>query len=64
MIIKYIHSSDPTTVKFYDTEKVFNNPNKPRVFKTQEEFDAFELKHFAEDKGRGIIIAYQIIKEE
>ncbi|MEE1302261.1 MAG: hypothetical protein UHD64_05695 [Bacteroidales bacterium] len=63
MIIKYIHISDPITEKFYDTEQVFNNPNNgPRVFKTQQEFDAFELKHFAEDKERGIIIAYEIIK--
>ena len=64
MIVKYIHISDPTTEKLYDTEKVFRNPNNPRVFKTQQEFDAFELNHFAENKKRGIIISYEIIKEE
>lgn len=64
MLIKYTHISDPTTEKFFDTEKVFKNPNNPRVFKTQQEFDAFELGHFAEDKERGTIISYEIIKEE
>ena len=63
MLIKYIHISDPTTEKFYDTERVFKNPNNPRVFKTQEEFDAFELRHFAEDKERGVIISYEIMEE-
>ena len=63
MIIKYIHSSEPEKEKTYDTEKVYNNPsNGPRVFNTQEEFDAFELKHFAEDKERGIIISYEVMK--
>lgn len=63
MKIKYIHASDPTTEKIYDTVKVFHNPNNPRVFKTQEEFDAFELKHFAKDKEQGTIISYEIIAE-
>ena len=64
MLIKYVHVSDLTTEKLYDTEKVFNNRNNPRVFDTQQEFDDFELKHFAEDKERGIIISYSIIREE
>ena len=64
MKIKYIHFSEPETEKIYDTVKVFHNPNNPRVFKTQEEFDAFELEHFAKDKERGTIISYEIIKEE
>lgn len=64
MKIKYIHCSEPETEKIYDTVKVFNNPNNPRVFKTQEEFDSFELKHFAKDKDQGIIISYEIVKEE
>ena len=63
MKIKYIHTSDPTTEKIYDTIKAFNNPNNPRVFKTQEEFNAFELKHFAKDKEQGTIISYEIIAE-
>lgn len=64
MKIKYIHASEPTAEKIYDTEKTFNNPNNPRVFKTQQEFDTFELSHFAKDKERGIIIQYEIMKEE
>lgn len=64
MKIKYVHMSDPTIPKLYDTEEVFNNPNNPYVFTTQQELDAFELRHFAEDKERGIILAYEIIKEE
>lgn len=62
MKIKYIHYSEPEAEKVYDTERAFKN--SPSVFKTQEEFDTFELKHFAEDKVRGIIISYEIIKEE
>lgn len=64
MKIKYIHASDPSVEKIYDTEKVFNNLSNPHVHDTQEEFDAFELKHFATDKELGIIISYEIIKEE
>lgn len=64
MKIKYIHASDPTTEKIFDTTKVFNNPNNPHVHDTQEELDAFELRHFATDKELGIIIDYEILKEE
>ena len=65
MKIKYIHVSDPTTEKIHDTAKSYTHPsNGPRVFDTQEEFDAFTLKLFEEDKQRGIVIAYAIIKEE
>jgi hypothetical protein len=65
MKIQYIHASDPETVKTYDTVRVYNNPNNgPRVFATQEDFDNFELRHFAEDKERGTIVAFKILKEE
>jgi hypothetical protein len=59
MVIKYIHISNPEVEKFYDTERAFQNP--PRIYKTQQEFDEFELKHFAEDKERGIVISYEIV---
>lgn len=64
MKIKYIHFATPETEKIYDTKKAFNNPANPRVFKTQLAFDSFELKKFAEDKKKGIIISYVIVKEE
>jgi hypothetical protein len=63
MKIRYVHASDPTTDKIYDTVKSFNNPNNPRVFKTQEKFDVFELKHFAKDKEQGTIISYEVVEE-
>jgi hypothetical protein len=62
MNIKYIHISDPDVEKVYDTVKAYNNPNNgPRVFNTQEEFDVFELKHFAADKESGIILSYEVM---
>lgn len=64
MKIKYIHASDPMTEKIFDTKKVFNNLSNPHVHDTQEELDAFELRHFATDKELGIIIDYKIIEEE
>lgn len=61
MKIKYIHISDPTIEKIHDTEKAFKNT--PRVFRTQGEFDAFELQLFERDKESGIILSYEILKE-
>lgn len=62
MIIKYVHSSDPETEKFFDTEKVFNNTSNPHVHNTQEELDEFELRHFATDKELGIILSYEVVR--
>ena len=62
MKIKYVHASEPTTEKIYDTVKAFNNHNNPRVFNTQQEFDTFELWHFAKDKEQGIILAYEVVE--
>ena len=61
MKIKYIHFTEPETEKIYDTEKVFNSLNNPHVHDTQEEFDAFELRHFATDKELGIILNYEVV---
>lgn len=63
MKIQYIHASDPETVKIFDTVKVYHNPNNPRVFATQEDFDNFELGHFARDKEQGTIISYEVVEE-
>ncbi len=64
MKIKYTHIDNPNVEKIYDTVKSYTNPNNgPRVFDTQEEFDAFELEHFAKDKEQGTIISYEIIAE-
>ena len=61
MKIKYIHVSDPTIEKIHDTEKTFKNI--PRVFRTQGEFDAFELQLFERDKESGIVLSYEVFKE-
>lgn len=61
MLIKYIHASEPTKEKVFDTVKALKN--NPFIQQTQKEFDEFELKHFEEDKQRGIIIDYQIIED-
>lgn len=61
MKIKYIHVSDPTIEKIHDTEQAFKNP--PRVFRTQEEFDAHTLKLFERDKEKGIILSYEVMEK-
>lgn len=61
MKIKYIHVSDPTIEKIHDTEKTFKNT--PRVFRSQGEFDAFELQLFKRDKESGIVLSYEVLKE-
>ena len=62
MLIKYIHKSAPEIPKVYDTEKAFKNPNNPKIHNTQQEFDDFELQHFAKSKVNGDIISYEIIR--
>ena len=61
MIIKYIHASEPETEKIHDT--ILEMKNNPFIAKTQKEFDALTLQLFAEDKERGIIISYEVIKD-
>lgn len=66
MIVKYRHISEPDIEKFHNTEKVFENlynPFNPYRCKTQEEFDAFTLRHLAKDKENGIIISYEVMEE-
>lgn len=62
MKIRYTHIANPFTEKVYDTEKAYSN--NPHVFDTQEEFDQHELQLFNVDKQKGIILDYEIIKEE
>ena len=59
MKIKYIHASNPETVKIHDTEKV--RKNTFFLTKTQKEVDENELKCFERDKARGIILHYEIM---
>ena len=61
MEIKYVHVSNPTIEKIHDTERAFKNT--PHVFRTQGEFDAFELQLFERDKESGIVLSYEILKE-
>jgi hypothetical protein len=66
MIVKYKHISDPEVEKFHNTEGAFkklHSPFNPYCYKTQEEFDAFTLKHLAKDKENGIIISYEVMEE-
>ena len=66
MIVKYRHISEPDIEKFHNTERAFKNlynPMNPYRFKTQEEFDAFTLRHLAKDKENGIIISYEVMEE-
>ena len=68
MRIKYIHASDPETVKTHDTEKAYKNmawarsdPNTKLYHKSQAEFDKIYLEIFERDKARGLILGYAII---
>ena len=58
MIIKYVHSSEPTVFKTYDTVKALKN--NPFINMSQHEFDEHELRAMKTDKH---IITFEIIKE-
>lgn len=62
MRIKYIHASTPEDVKIHDTEKVRKNTFFNQ--KTQEEVDDHEIICFERDKARGVVLHYEIIKED
>lgn len=61
MIIKYVHVSEPEREKIHDTTLVLKN--NPFITKSQKEFDDFTLRKMAEDKERGIIISYEVVKD-
>lgn len=68
MLIKYIHSSEPTKEKIFDTVKAFNNMEWARndsftklYKKTQSDFDEIYKEKFAEDQQKGVILSYEII---
>lgn len=66
MLVKYRHISDSDVEKIHNTERAFKkicSPFNPYCCKTQEEFDAFTLRHLAKDKENGIIISYEIMEE-
>lgn len=65
MKVKYRHISDPNTKKVYDVIKAWKGlPNfitgKP---KSLEQFEQEELNRFSEDKKKGTILEYEVIKE-
>lgn len=62
MKIKYIHASDPEKIKIHDTEMVRKNTFFNR--KPQKEVDKMTLEFMERDKARGIILYYEIIKED
>lgn len=62
MLIKYIHISEPEKEKIHDTTLVLKN--NPFITKSQKELDDFTLQRLTEDKEKGIIISYEVIKEE
>ena len=57
MLIKYVHASEPEREKTYDTEKSLKN--NPFIDKTQEEFDAMEIKKIEQDKN---IVWFEVVK--
>ena len=67
MKIKYVHISDPETEKVHDTEKAMrNNMGMIRAFggtPSQEVWDGFELDKFKQDKEKGLILWYEVLKE-
>ena len=68
MKIKYVHWSEPDREKIFDTEQAYRNSaglrNLLNDTRTQEECDAWELKHLEEDKQKGYILSYEVMKEE
>jgi hypothetical protein len=60
MKIKYIHSSEPSKVKIYDTGKALKN--NPFIERTQSDFDEMELANMERDKRKGLILSYEIMQ--
>lgn len=61
MKVKYEHISEPGIEKIHDTEIALRN--NPMITMNQDEFDAFTLRRFAEEKESGIVIKYKPISE-
>lgn len=65
MKIKYVWYDQPRVEKVFDTERDFNT--MPYVFKkhvTQEEYDKWHLRNFAERKERGLVLTYEVVANE
>ena len=58
MKIKYIHHTEPSKVKVYDTEKALKN--NPFIEQSQNDFDKIELANMERDKRKGLILSYEI----
>lgn len=67
MKIKYVHISDPEAERVHDTEKAMrNNMGMIRAFggnPSQEVWDRFELDKFEQDKEKGLVLWYEVLKE-
>lgn len=71
MKVRYVRSSEPDKEKVLDSTvlrktdamfgKIFFKQDDPR---TQEEYDTYLLRKLENDKNEGIILRYEIIKEE
>ena len=64
MKIKYLHIDDASLHRVYDTEHSLRKLKQTCFYagQTQEEYDEQELRKFAADKERGIILEYEVIK--
>ena len=61
MKIKYSHASDPEKAKIHDTEKVRGNTF--HNLKTPKYVDDLTLELFERDKRYGVVLNYEVIKE-
>ena len=64
MKIKYRHVSEPDRVKIFDTETAYRNPGPlgpPCRDTSLEDYNAWELEHFAADKAKGVILDFEVI---
>lgn len=69
MKVKYFHVEDPEVEKIHDTVRSLKGGLGiiKLVFgdkKTQEEWDKEELQRFERDLKKGLILSYEVIKED
>lgn len=66
MKIKYRHASEPDRVKIFDTETAYRNPGPlgpPCRDASLEDYNAWQLEHFASDKEKGVILDFEVISD-
>ena len=68
MKVKYMHIADPGVEKIHDTVKSLQGCigliHACGSDRTQEEWNQEELQRFERDLQKGIILSYEVIKEE